>query len=61
MTDIITATTTLTTSHSVVLVHLASGNVAMVEYQVSVGDVVIWTLLAALVVMQAVQMWRTRR
>jgi len=61
MTDIITATTTLTTSHSVVLVYLASGNVAMVEYQVSVGDVVIWTLLAALVVMQAVQMWRTRR
>jgi hypothetical protein len=57
MTEIITATTTLTTTHSVVLVQLSSGNLAMIEYQISVGDVMISVLLAALAIMQAAQMW----
>lgn len=59
--DVITPTTTLTTTHSVVLVQLASGNLAMIDYSVSVGDVVIWGLLAILVVLQAVQFWRQGR
>lgn len=59
--DVITPTTTLTSTHSVVLVQLASGNLAMVEYQVSVGDVVIWFLLAAMVCLQVMQLWRQGR
>lgn len=59
--DVITPTTTLTSTHSVVLVQLASGNLAMVEYQVSVGDVVIWCLLTVLVALQVVQLWRQGR
>jgi hypothetical protein len=58
MMDVITSTTTLTTSHSVVLVQLASGNLAMVEYQISVGDVLIAGLLTLLVIMQAFEFWR---
>ena len=58
--DVITATTTLTDTRSVVLVALASGNLAMVEYSVSVGDVVIWALLTVLVALQIVQLWRGR-
>jgi uncharacterized protein (DUF486 family) len=54
-------TTTLTTTHSIVLVQLSSGNVAMVEYQLSVGDLLIGTLLLVLVVLQLMQMWRFRR
>ena len=57
MTEIITATTTLTDAHSVVLVQLSSGNLAMIEYQISVGDVMIAALLTVLVVMQAAQLW----
>lgn len=59
--DVITATTTLTTNHSIVLVQLSSGNFAMIEYQISVGDVLIATLLAVLVIMQTVQVWRNGR
>jgi hypothetical protein len=57
MTEIITATTTLTNTHSVVLVQLSSGNLAMIEYSISVGDVLVSVLLAALVIMQAAKMW----
>lgn len=60
MTEIITPTTTFTSTHSVVLVQLSSGNFAMVEYQISVGDVMISVLLAVLVVMQAAQLWMRR-
>jgi hypothetical protein len=59
--DVITATTTLTTNHSIVLLQLGSGNFAMIEYQISVGDVLIATLLAVLVIMQTVQTWRNGR
>lgn len=61
MTDIISPTTTLTNTHAVVMVTLSSGNVAMVEYSVSVGDVVIWVLLAALVSLQVFQLWSASR
>jgi hypothetical protein len=61
MTDIITPTTILTTTHSVGIIQLSSGNMAMVEYQVSVGDVVIWVLLTILIVMQAMTLWREWR
>jgi hypothetical protein len=59
--DVITATTILTTNHSMVLLQLSSGNLAMIEYQLSVGDVLIATLLTVLVVMQTVQVWSNRR
>jgi hypothetical protein len=59
--DPITATTTLTDTRAVVLVTLSSGNVAMVEYSLSAGDVLIASLLAVLVLMQAAQIWRGRR
>lgn len=59
MNDLVT--TTLTTTHSVVLVQLSSGNVAMVEYSISVGDVLIATLLAALLALRIVDIWRGRR
>ena len=58
--DVITATTTLTDTRSVVLVALASGNLAMVEYSVRVGEVVIWVLLTILVALQVFQLWRGR-
>lgn len=59
--DPITATSTLTDTRAVVLVTLSSGNVAMVDYSISVGDLMIATLLLILVVFQAAQIWRARR
>jgi hypothetical protein len=59
--DPITATTTLTDTRAVVLVTLSSGNVAMVEYSLSAGDVLIASLLAVLVLLQVAQIWRGRR
>ena len=59
--DVITATTILTTNHSHMLLQLSSGNLAMVEYQITVGDVTIAVLLTILVVMQTVSLWRNGR
>ena len=59
--DPITATTTLTDMRSVVVITLSSGNMAMVDYSLSVGDIMIATLLVILVVFQAAQIWRARR
>ena len=59
--DVITATTILTTNHSIMLLQLSSGNLAMVEYQITVGDVTIAVLLTILVVMQTVSLWRNGR
>ena len=59
--DVITATTILTTNHSIMLLQLSSGNLAMVEYQITVGDVMIAVLLTILVVMQTVSLWRNGR
>jgi len=54
-------TTTLTNTHSVVLLELSSGNVAMVEYSITAGDVLIATLLLALLTLYVVEIWRGRR
>jgi hypothetical protein len=60
MTEIITATTTLTSTRPVVIVQLSSGNLAMVDYSLSVGDVMIALLLMVLVSLQVLQVWRNR-
>jgi hypothetical protein len=54
------ATTILTTTRSVVLVQLSSGNTAMVDYSLSAGDVLVATLLTVLVIISSVQLWRGR-
>jgi hypothetical protein len=59
MNDLVT--TTLTNTHSVVLVQLSSGNVAMVSYTLTAGDVLVATLLAALLALHVVEIWRGRR
>jgi hypothetical protein len=61
MTEIITATTIFTNSHPVVIVQLSSGNMAMVDYSVSAGEVMIAVLLVVQVVLQVVSTWRNRR
>ncbi len=59
--DVITATTVFTTNHSVSVYNLGGGYFGMLEYHISVGDVMIATLLTILVVMQTVQTWREWR
>lgn len=59
--EVFTPTTTLTNSHSVVLVQLSSGNLGMISYQVDAGQLLLATLLAILVVIQGLQLWRERR
>jgi hypothetical protein len=61
MTEIITSTTTLTNTQPVVLLHLSSGNTAMVAYTVSVGEVMIAVLLVAMLSIQVLNLWRNRR
>lgn len=61
MTETITGTTILTNTHAVVLLHLSSGNTAMVDYSVSVGDVMIAVLLVVMLSFQILEVWRNRR
>lgn len=56
--DVITPTTILTNTHAVALVTLSSGNIAMIDYSISIGDVAVIALLSILVVFQVMQMWR---
>ena len=55
----ITITTTLTGTRPLALLVLSSGNAAALDLSVSVGDVVIWVLLATLVALQVLQILRT--
>lgn len=54
-------TTVLTDTQSVVLLNLSSGNTAMVVYSITVGETVIILLLAVIVALDVVQIWRGRR
>lgn len=52
---------TFTDTLPLVLLPLPSGNYAAVVYTVSLSDMVISLLLLALVLLQVVNVWRTRR
>lgn len=54
-------TTILTDTQSVVLLELGSGNLAMVVYTITIGDVVIVLFLAAMLTLQLLELWRGRR
>lgn len=57
----IDGTTTLTESLPLVLVNLPSGNHAALVYSMTFGELVVCLLLALLLALTVVQMWRTRR
>jgi|WetSurMetagenome_2_1015567.scaffolds.fasta_scaffold110810_3 hypothetical protein len=61
MTEIITGTTTLTNTHPVLLLQLTSGNLAMVDYSVTAGDISIIVLLVAMLSLQVCQLWTSAR
>jgi hypothetical protein len=54
-------TTILTDTQSVVLIELSSGNIGMVVYTITIGDVVIVLFLAAIFTLQLLELWRGRR
>jgi hypothetical protein len=56
--DVITPTTILTTSQSIALITLSSGNQGMVVYAMSTGDVLTNALLGILVILTGIGIWR---
>jgi hypothetical protein len=57
----ITATTTLTSSLPLVLIPLPSGAQGAIIYSATFGEVVNGVLLAMLLAVSLIQMWRVRR